>query len=197
MKMVNELIGYPWKNIYLIQTQENQRENIYEKMHNSSNHTSSLFDEGKVKIVSDINKVIDDNDGNIHVIYASEDGEVDNLFVFNKLMVQKNISWSLLASNSEELIIGPTFFPDQMGCIQCGFEKSLFVNKNNIMSYEASIMAGILASDLPKIIGQMPEAIVEDISITLGRAFCVNRKTLDGESKDVKADIMCDVCGNK
>jgi hypothetical protein len=31
---------------------------------------------------------------------------------------------------------------------------------------------------------------MEDISLA-------NRKTLDGESKDVKADIMCDVCENK
>jgi len=69
--------------------------------------------------VSDINKVVDDNNGYIHVIYSSEDDEVEKLFAFNKLMVQKNISWSLLASHSEELIIGPTFFPDQMGCIPC------------------------------------------------------------------------------
>ena len=140
-------------------------------------------------------KESDEGDNQVHYIYVNDSNDIDKLYDFGRHMAEGKRTWSLLAVSSTDLIIGPTFYPGQVGCIKCGFDKEFFANKYNPTSYEASIMAGIMASDLSKIIGDMPDAIVEDISVTIGRAFCINRKTLNGKSVNLKYDSNCDICG--
>lgn len=140
-------------------------------------------------------KESDDGDSQVHCIYVNDRNDIDKLYDFGRDMAEGKRAWSLLAVSSDNLIIGPTFYPGQVGCVKCGFDKEFFENKYNPTSYEASIMAGIFVSDLSKIIGDMPDAIVEDISVTIGRAFCINRKSLDGESINLKYDSNCDICG--
>ena len=131
----------------------------------------------------------------VHYIYVSDSNDIDKLYDFGRYMAEGKRTWSLVGVSSDNLIIGPTFYPGQVGCVKCGFDKEFFDNKYNPTSYEASIIAGIFASDLSRIIGDMPDAIVEDISVTIGRAFCINRRTLNGESVNLKYDSNCDICG--
>ncbi len=61
--------------------------------------------------------------------------------------------------------------------------------------YEANLIVGMFMSDIGKVIGTMEEAIVEDISITISRAFYIDRHTMEGRSVDMERHLDCPICG--
>lgn len=131
----------------------------------------------------------------IHVIYTTEQPDGEKIRQINAYMEKTGIAWSLLTADSERLIIGPTQYPGQSGCLSCNFELDRLQNKYNLMPYEVSLMVGMIMSDIGKIIGTMEEAIVEDIAVTIGRAFFIDRRTMEGTSKDMERHLDCTVCG--
>ncbi|MBR5636660.1 MAG: hypothetical protein IKW81_07020 [Pseudobutyrivibrio sp.] len=149
-----------------------------------------------VKTVEDIEGFIQEHQKNKkHFFYAFDQNDCKDLYDFNELMEKYNTAWSLLAVTETDMIIGPTFFPKETGCLECNVDRDFWGNKTNILPEEAKIMAGLMSSDFCKIIGDMPEAIVEDISMTIGRMFMINRKTLNGINKDMVRSFDCKVCG--
>lgn len=131
----------------------------------------------------------------IHVIYTSEEPNGEKIREMNQYMETHQISWSLLTVDSERLMIGPTLYPGQTGCLSCNLEMDRVCNKYNLMPYEANLIVGMFMSDIGKVIGTMEEAIVEDISITISRAFYIDRHTMEGRSVDMERHLDCPICG--
>lgn len=185
--LLSELKKISWKKIYVIKNKIDNFKNV-------------LFynDNKNIVYLNDMKEILfDKKEEQYFVIYANEEEKSEKLFDFNSFMENEKISWSLLRVSDENLIIGPTIFPGESGCLKCNCNIEEFENNNGIMDYEAKIMVGIFMSDICKIIGDMPEAIVEDISVTINRSFIINRNDLNGNSKDFANNLHFRNCNKE
>ena len=202
-RLMEQLLHYSWSELYLLDEEKVTERDIFHcsfyQKEDIGKKRSQVFNEinGKIKILEKLEDIekLQKKYTHVHIIYTAEEPQAEIICKVNRYMEEKLISWSLLAVDSEKLIIGPTIYPGQTGCLSCNFNLDNFFNKYNLMPYEANLMTGVFMSDIGKIIGVMEEAIVEDISITIGRTFYIDRQTMEGRSIDMERQVDCPICG--
>lgn len=202
-ELIRQLRNYPWAALYLWDEESvTERDVCYGSFYNKEDlgksRTETLSSKNLqvnvLKKLSDMGQLQKDYPY-IHVIYTAEEPDVVQMREINNYMLNNKISWSLLTADSERLIIGPTLYPGQTGCLCCNLDMEHLQNKYNLMPYEVNLLIGMFMSDIGKITGVMQEFIVEDIAVTIGRAFFINRRTMEGTSMDVERHLDCEVCG--
>jgi bacteriocin biosynthesis cyclodehydratase domain-containing protein len=133
----------------------------------------------------------------------------------NRAAVERNIPWSMIVIDGWNVYVGPTFLPGRTGCYHC-LETDRRSRLANPLSYDrhvahllqsdvqeavlasptfADMAAGMLASDVPNLIGIMPQRIETESSLTLGRQLQMDMRTFDAALHPVFKQPRCPVCG--
>ncbi|EJR33355.1 MULTISPECIES: ThiF family adenylyltransferase [Bacillus cereus group] len=120
--------------------------------------------------------------------------------LINSLAIKYKFRWTLLFVDRWDLYIGPTFIPEQTGCLQC--LEDIYVNKLDSLSPKlyksveelkngypniqfnpdhALIVSGFFLADLPNIIGEMPRMIEPENSLTLGKQLKIDTRNFDAK----------------
>lgn len=205
IELMEQLLYYSWAGLYLLDNEViTEKDIFYSRLYLKENLGKKRAiilkqEKSEINILENLNDVVKLQKEYlyIHVIYTAECPSGKELKSINEYMEKNKIAWSLLTADNVRLIVGPTLYPGQTGCLFCNFDLDNMHNQYNLMGYEVSLMVGIFMSDIGKIIGIMQESIVEDISVTIGRAFFINRRTMEGSSIDMERQVECCVCGSK
>lgn len=148
------------------------------------------------------------------VIVCEDNFEPALLETVNTITYQNQTRWSMIMIDGWHVYIGPTFIPTQSGCYNClmKYRQSNLNDPTDIEKYIESIAqdkhvspyrpsplladtaAGMFVSDLPNLVGRMPERIENESSLTLGRQLHFDARSYDATFIHVTKIPKCDVC---
>ncbi|WP_165898147.1 TOMM precursor leader peptide-binding protein [Tumebacillus sp. BK434] len=132
----------------------------------------------------------------------------------NQAALRRKITWSMIVIDGWNVHVGPTFLPGRTGCYHC-LEADRRSRMANPVSYDryvghlvqtgmqaalsisptfADLAAGMLASDVPNLIGNMPQRIETESGLTLGRQMQMDMRTFDAALHTVVKQPRCAVC---
>lgn len=150
------------------------------------------------------------------LVLVAEDAFAPGLYEqVNRAAVERGITWSMIVIDGWNVHVGPTFLPGRTGCYHCleGDRRSRMVSPVSYDRYVehlvqngvqaalsisptfADMAAGMLASDVPNIVGNMPQRIESESSLTLGRQMQMDMRTFDAALHEVIKQPRCAVCG--
>lgn len=152
------------------------------------------------------------------IIWSKDDFLPHELNQMNICAQEKGLKWTILSIDGWHINVGPTFIPNQTGCYQCMHERlkgtlkepndldvyidylrtqDVEVHQNTSSSVGpifADIAAGLLVSDIPNIIKNMPSRIENEASLTLGQYLHLDMTTYDTELVQLLKSPTCQVC---
>jgi|GEM_PF-4750487 len=141
-----------------------------------------------------------------------------NLYHFvNQNAIQTKTPWMMAMIDGWDMYIEPTFIPFQTGCYECLNQTHItqMDNGDTFLKYEeylkdngfigelvltlalADIAAGFLSSELPQVMGIMPQRIDFNSSLTLGRQLHINLRNYDATFRNIIKFPRCSVCSLK
>ncbi|MFD2171144.1 TOMM precursor leader peptide-binding protein [Tumebacillus lipolyticus] len=135
----------------------------------------------------------------------------------NRAAIERGIAWSMIVIDGWNVYVGPTFLPGSTGCYHCleADRRSRLVNPitydrylEHLVQSEAQvalaisptfadIAAGMLASDIPNAVGNMPQRIETESSLTLNRQLHLDMRTFDASLHPLVKQPRCEVCGSQ
>lgn len=155
-------------------------------------------------------------EGQSLVVLAEDAYRPDLYQIVNEAAAKAGIRWTTVLIDGWDVYVGPTILPGATGCHACFHthrrrEKKLGASFDRYAEYLAEggeapvhihpafadVAAGMLVSDLPNLIGQMPAMIEEESSLTLGRELHLKMRTFDASLQRVAKEPRCPVCGPK
>ncbi|ASS75444.1 hypothetical protein CIG75_10970 [Tumebacillus algifaecis] len=150
------------------------------------------------------------------LVLVAEDAFVPALYeAVNRAALERNITWSMIMIDGWNVQIGPTFLPGRTGCFHC-LESDRRSRLANPASYDqyvkhlvdtdaqavlsisptfADVAAGMLASDVPNLVGNMPQRIETESSLTINRQLQMDMRTFDATLHPIVKKPRCAVCG--
>lgn len=148
-------------------------------------------------------------------VLVEDDFDPSLYYDLNNAALKTNRPWTMAVIDGLDSYIGPTFIPNHTGCYEC-FNSSKDFQLKNVESYYqyeeylrihnlkaelfitpgmADSVAGLLASDIPNVLGMMPQRIETEASLTLGRQLHMNFRTYDAEFFSIVKRPRCRSCG--
>lgn len=156
--------------------------------------------EGDINLVLEkqqLKKYLIENE-NVILIYCEDKIIPENVFSINDLCLKSHKCLSILFADEEYLSIGPTIFPDETGCCKCEnteehYKFYLDMKKINYAPqlYEFELLSSLWILDFFKILGSIPTYMIEDVSLTLGKQFLINKSNFSASCRELLKDRNC------
>ncbi|ADL53298.1 hypothetical protein [Clostridium cellulovorans] len=118
---------------------------------------------------------------------------------FEEKALEKKCIRLYVKENLRFLEIGPTLFAKDFGCYCCNEIGKLNNLEESIesvwVSGELSDMAfSLIESELLKISRKIIESLVEDITISKGKVFCLDKYKMEAEQREIEPNEKCLIC---
>lgn len=133
-------------------------------------------------------------------LYIVDEGGFDNHFIkkTEEIFAENEVSRLYISETEEEIIVGPGLFGNDYGCRICQKRKNGNYKINRYISKDGKdLIRKYLRFELPYYQKQIVELIKDDIYLTKGKIFTVNKNSFDAKLRYVLRDINCPTCGRR
>ncbi len=114
---------------------------------------------------------------------------------FEKLSLRSGAIRLYVRENNRYLQIGPTLNDHDFGCLFCDRRLENLYVETELFDELSPIGSALLEMELIKICRCMIEATIEDITISNGKFFVLDKYTMEAKQEDKIIDVNCKLCG--
>lgn len=153
-------------------------------------------------------------EGRSLVIVAEDSYRPRLLRHVNALALEMGVRWSMVLVDGWDVFVGPTFLPQQTGCLTCWEQQQrralrlpdvqdhyvdFLAREEHTAAFLGSpqfadVAAGLLTSDIWNLLGILTQRVEDQSSLTLGRQLHMQMRSFDAKLIQLVKEPRCATC---